>query len=57
MPSYKRNFDNNNYKNKKDQAPSYTDRILIKNNTCNTYETKYYKCLENVFGSDHRPIV
>lgn len=33
MPSYKRNRTDNGYFNKKNQAPSYTDRILIRNNT------------------------
>lgn len=34
MPTYKRDSDNNeNYVNKKDQCPSFTDRIPFKNNT------------------------
>ncbi len=37
MPTYKRREDSNEYKNKNDQCPSYTDRILFKNNTdCRT---------------------
>ncbi len=33
LPSYKRNRFDNDYFNKKNQAPSYTDRIIMKNNT------------------------
>jgi hypothetical protein len=34
MPTYKRaDLENDTYVNKKDQCPSYTDRILFKNNT------------------------
>jgi hypothetical protein len=32
MPTYKRNKYEEGYYNKKNQAPSYTDRILFKNN-------------------------
>lgn len=44
------------YIDKKDQAPSYTDRVLYKNNSSLTVEETYYKCLHNVYGSDHRPV-
>lgn len=34
MPTYKRDEnDNSSYVNKKDQCPSYTDRVLFRNNT------------------------
>jgi hypothetical protein len=56
LPSYKRNKNESGYFNKKSQAPSYTDRILLKNNTTNEIILNSYKCLDNVFGSDHRPI-
>ena len=56
MPTYKRNTDDNNYKNKKNQAPSYCDRILFKNNTVYPYTINIYGCLDNLFGSDHRPV-
>jgi len=57
LPTYKRDRNDNFYVNKKNQAPSYTDRILLRNNT--TYETEVHKydVLDNVFGSDHRPVV
>ena len=44
------------YINKKDQAPSYTDRVLYKNNSSLTIQENSYKCLHNVHGSDHRPV-
>ena len=56
MPTYKRNVDDNSYKNKKNQAPSYCDRILFKNNTVFPYTINIYGCLDNYFGSDHRPV-
>lgn len=55
-PSYKRNKNEPGYFNKKSQAPSYTDRILLKNNTTNEIILNSYRCLDNVYGSDHRPI-
>eukprot|EP00347_Sterkiella_histriomuscorum_P004413 403360556 len=57
MPSYKRNKTDNDYLNKKNQAPSYTDRILYRNNTEQQMLLRDYNCLNNVFGSDHRPII
>ena len=57
LPTYKRNHNDNWYKNKKSQAPSYCDRILFKNNTIYPCNVNYYKCLDHVFGSDHRPVL
>lgn len=57
LPTYKRGRQENSYVNKKNQSPSYTDRILIKNNTTHETEMKKYDVLDNVFGSDHRPVV
>jgi len=46
----------NDYKNKNDQCPSYTDRIMFKNNTtCPSLITEY-NCRDDYFGSDHRPV-
>ena len=56
LPSYKMSSEIDTYINKKNQAPSYTDRVLYKNNSSNVVEQNYYKCLHNVFGSDHRPV-
>ena len=56
MPTYKLSFTDNSYVDKKDQAPSYTDRILFRNNTTQKVDLKY-SCLYNVIGSDHRPVV
>jgi len=59
MPTYKCEIFQNNgkYINKKDQCPSYTDRILLKQND-STSEIKFnkYYTREEVFGSDHRPV-
>ena len=33
VPTYKKNKFEDGYFNKKNQAPSYTDRVLLKNNT------------------------
>ena len=56
-PTYKRNMEDNEYKNKKNQAPSYCDRILFKNNTANEIQFNYYTCIDDIYGSDHRPVV
>ena len=55
-PTYKRNKFEPGYFNKKNQAPSYTDRILFKNNTCNPVQLHSYNSLDNIYGSDHRPV-
>jgi hypothetical protein len=55
-PTYKRNKFEAGYFNKKNQAPSYTDRILFKNNTSNPVHLHSYNSLDNVYGSDHRPV-
>lgn len=46
----------NGFKNKKNQAPSYTDRVLFKNNTCQPHNFIEYGMVDNVWGSDHRPV-
>ena len=57
MPTYKRDAnDNRIYINKKNQCPSYTDRILYKNNTQCAIDVQSYECIDNQFGSDHRPV-
>jgi hypothetical protein len=58
MPTYKRDDKSNAvYINKKDQCPSYTDRILVKNNDRRCEITyNQYDCREEIFGSDHRPV-
>ena len=45
-----------NYIDKKDQAPSYCDRVLYKNNTSLEIKVDKYECLHEVYGSDHRPV-
>jgi hypothetical protein len=43
-------------KNKKNQAPSYTDRVLFRNNTCQKHTANKYGIMEGMLGSDHRPV-
>jgi hypothetical protein len=56
MPTYKREKNSNNYVNKKEQCPSYTDRILLKNNSNCPLEITEYNAHETYWGSDHRPV-
>ena len=58
MPTYKCNFfDNLGYINKKEQCPSYTDRILVKvNDRNNKIKYNQYSTKGEIFGSDHRPV-
>lgn len=55
-PSYKLEFRDDRYKEKKNQAPSYTDRVLFKNNSSLDVTMDHYTCLHGVYGSDHRPV-
>ena len=55
-PSYKMSTKKHEYVNKRDQAPSYCDRVLYKNNTSLTVSEESYQCHHDVYGSDHRPI-
>lgn len=56
LPTYKRSKVDDTFYNKKNQAPSYTDRILYKNNTLIPIDVHNYTSLEDVYGSDHRPV-
>ena len=56
-PTYKRSKVDETYFNKKNQAPSYTDRVLYKNNTNQQINIINYTSLETILGSDHRPVV
>ena len=56
-PTYKRiKVGEQGYFNKKNQAPSYTDRVLMKNNTTQSVLLNSYNSLEHVMGSDHKPV-
>lgn len=57
MPTYKRSKTDAGFFNKKNQSPSYTDRIIYKNNTNLPINTHNYTSLEDVYGSDHRPVI
>ncbi len=56
LPTYKRNKFDSDFHDKKNQSPSFTDRILIKNNTCLGINLNIYNSNEKVLGSDHRPV-
>ena len=58
LPSYKlSNYERQVYVNKKDQAPSYCDRVLYKNNMAIKAKPLSYESLDECYGSDHRPVV
>ncbi len=57
-PTYKRDFKSNlTYINKKEQCPSYCDRVLVKQN-CKQSKINFikYASCDEVLGSDHRPV-
>ena len=56
MPTYKMSDQKDVYVNKNDQAPSYCDRVLFKNNMPIKWVPEFYKSMPYVFGSDHRPV-
>ena len=56
MPTYKRHTHTNEFVNKKDQCPSYTDRVLVKNNSSCAHQIMHYGAHEEFWGSDHRPV-
>ncbi len=57
-PTYRWDRQKNIISNKREQTPSYTDRILYKslNNCYSLWQTKYKSCMK-CFGNDHRPII
>jgi len=55
-PTYRWERKENTVSNKKDQPPSYTDRILWHSLHPGTFEQKEYSSAPNMFGSDHRPV-
>lgn len=58
LPSYKCSTSEKEvYVNKKDQAPSYCDRVIYKNNSSDRMDVDFYHCLHEFFGSDHRPVM
>jgi len=58
MPTYKRHaFNNEIYINKNEQCPSFTDRIIFKQNEKSARVIfNEYQCRDDIFGSDHRPV-
>ena len=56
LPTYKMSTDKTHYVNKKDQAPSYCDRVMFKSNMPSDWSADFYKCAHDMHGSDHRPV-
>jgi hypothetical protein len=57
-PTYRRERGGNEeYSNKKNQSPSYTDRIIYCKKPHLKMKPIEYTSLEEQFGSDHRPVV
>lgn len=59
LPTYRMEYGKKGrYNNKKNQSPSWTDRILWKDNsgTRTQLVQQYYTCAEDVIWSDHRPV-
>ena len=56
QPTYKMSATENIYIDKKDQAPSYCDRVIFKANRPGAHNVDFYRSKHNVFGSDHRPV-
>jgi len=57
-PTYRWEKHRNVVSNKREQPPSYTDRILYKTQpNCYTMWQTKYKSVMRCFGSDHRPMV
>ena len=57
-PTYRRKRDRNDiFSNKKNQSPSYTDRILIRHKPHLYFHIDYYHNVEEQLMSDHRPVV
>lgn len=56
MPTYKWYPNVNEFLNKKEQAPSFTDRILVKENASLEVKIEKYDGMYHIHGSDHRPV-
>ena len=56
LPTYKLKKDKLQYVNKNNQAPSWCDRVLFKNNSSLEVTDDFYVGRHDVFGSDHRPV-
>lgn len=57
-PTYKRDFNEPySFINKKEQCPSYCDRIMFKtNDSHSSISGTHYDAIESILGSDHRPV-
>ncbi len=57
IPTYRRLRDEpKGFSNKKEQAPSYTDRILYKSSANHSLVNIEYTSKEHLMGSDHKPV-
>ena len=55
-PTYRRIRHENAYSNKKNQSPSWTDRILSKSKPGRKMDVVEYNSCESFYCSDHRPV-
>ena len=57
-PTYRYETKGNDLSNKRGQAPSYTDRIMVKSlpGFKGYIKNRYYGCAWELLGSDHRPV-
>ena len=55
-PTYRRIKNGDEFSNKKEQSPSYTDRILFRNSKSHYLVVNEYNSKEYQYGSDHRPV-
>lgn len=56
-PTYRRlRMTNEDFSNKKDQSPSWTDRIMFKVHPGQKLDLESFNSHEDCFGSDHRPV-
>jgi hypothetical protein len=55
-PTYRRIRNEDEFSNKNEQAPSYTDRILLYSKAGVSTKITEYNSLNNFMGSDHRPV-
>lgn len=56
-PTYRWERDENTISNKKEQSPSFTDRVLWHSNPGTGLLLDWYQSAQHITGSDHRPVL
>jgi hypothetical protein len=56
VPTYRRVKHDDSFSNKREQSPSYCDRILLRHNENYNCEVLHYFSKDKQYGSDHRPV-